>query len=525
MSGASLTEGVARRRQGPAGRLWQPVLDADLLGRYGLGVALLTALYYGAAHLGYAFEFSGPVAAIVWLPVGVGISFLYLGGLRFWPGVVIGDLLVNNYSTIPLGSALGQSVGNLLEVVIASVLLRRVARRGPPLASVHGLSGTLLALGAGTLLSASVGALTLSLGEVVSTSAIPHVWRTWLLGDFAGALVVVSLVLAWSPPPQRPWLRGRRLEAGLLLVILVALSELALHNGRPLSYVVFPALIWAALRFGPRGATTAIAICAGFVLWGASHYLGPFVVESIGRTVLNTQLFIVVSALTALSVAALVSERELFARRIGASSARLVEAADNERRRLERNLHDGAQQRLVALAAHLGLAAERAQEAPEEAAGLFEASQSELLLAIEELRELAHGIHPPVLREFGLASAVEAVAARAPVAIELGDMPRVRLDETAEATAYYLIVEALANAEKYARASRVRVRAKLRYWTLEVEVSDDGVGGAVERPGLGLEGMRDRVEATGGSFRLDSERGRGTTVWASVPATVVERVR
>ena len=120
MSGASITERAAGSRQGPAGRLLQPILDADLLGRYGLGIAVLAGAYYAGAHLGYAFEFSGPVAAIVWLPAGIGIAFLYLFGLRFWPGVVIGDLLVNNYSALPLGSALGQSVGNLLEVLIAT---------------------------------------------------------------------------------------------------------------------------------------------------------------------------------------------------------------------------------------------------------------------------------------------------------------------------------------------------------------------------------------------------------------------
>src|SRR5215469_6888561 len=108
-------------------------------GRYLLGLAALALAYYAAAHVGYAFEFSGPVAAIVWLPVGVGVAFLYLGGMRFWPGVVIGDLLVNNYSTLPVGTALGQSVGNLLEVLVAVALLRRLCPRGEPLASLRGV--------------------------------------------------------------------------------------------------------------------------------------------------------------------------------------------------------------------------------------------------------------------------------------------------------------------------------------------------------------------------------------------------
>src|SRR5207248_11640276 len=107
--------------------------------RYLGGLVALVALYYGAAQLGYALGFAGPVASIVWLPVGVGISFLYLFGLEFWPGVVIGDLLSNDYMALPFGSALGQTCGNLLEVVVATVLIHRLVRRGPPLATAGGV--------------------------------------------------------------------------------------------------------------------------------------------------------------------------------------------------------------------------------------------------------------------------------------------------------------------------------------------------------------------------------------------------
>src|SRR4051812_14576863 len=119
-----------------------------------LAVVVLATAYYGAAQLGYALEVAGPVAAIVWLPVGVGVSFLYLGGIRLWPGVLIGALLTNDYGALPLGPSLVQTCGNLLEVLLAAALLGRVARKGPPLGSIGGVMGMLGALAAGTAVSA-----------------------------------------------------------------------------------------------------------------------------------------------------------------------------------------------------------------------------------------------------------------------------------------------------------------------------------------------------------------------------------
>jgi signal transduction histidine kinase len=491
--------------------------------RYIFEILFVVVAYYASAHVGYALGFAGPVASIVWLPVGVGAAILYLRGPALWPGVVIGDLLVNNYSALPFGSAIGQSFGNLLEVVACAVLLRRVAARDRPLRTVSSLSGVLAAIAAATAISATIGLLSLYLGHVVTLGSVSHHWRTWWLGDFCGALIVLSLVLAWSPLPRRPWFRGHMLEVTLLLGTLVGLSLVTMHVGRPLSYLAFPALIWAALRFGPRGATLALAISAAFTIWGTTHFVGPFAFHELTRSVLETQLYLFVTALAALSVAALASEREQLARSVRASRTRIVVAADEERRRLERNIHDGAQQRLVALAAHLGLAASEAREVPESAAASFEAAQAELVVAIDELRELVHGIHPTALRRFGLARAVAIVAARSATPVELVELPLQRLDETSEATAYYIVLEAVANAQRHANASVVRVRGHLRSSCLELQIDDDGIGGAVERNDLGLQGLRDRVEATGGTFSFESEHGHGTRIEAEMPVTVVGR--
>jgi signal transduction histidine kinase len=324
-------------------------------------------------------------------------------------------------------------------------------------------------------------------------------------------------VLAWSSPlPARAWARRRSLEAAFLLVTLVALSELALRSHRPLTYLMFPALIWAALRFGQRGATVAIAVATGLTVWNTTHYTGPFAFESITRSVLSTQLFIAVAALSTLCLAAVVSERQRYADRLKASRARLVDSTDAERRRIERNLHDGAQQHLTSLAMHLGSAAERVRAYPEEAGALFGQAETQLARAITELRELAHGIHTSVLTDSGLASAMMSVARRSSVPVTFLRLPPTRLDAAVEATAYYVFVEAVANTQKHAHASSVQVSVTVDNGSLHVHVFDDGIGGATES-GFGLEGLRDRVETVGGTFHVDSVTGQGTRLHAAIP--------
>jgi integral membrane sensor domain MASE1 len=358
--------------------------------RYFLNVALLAIAYVASAKLGYWLEFAGPVAAIVWLPVGVGISSLYLFGLRYWPAIVVGDLLSNDWMKLPVGVAFSQTAGNLLEVVIAALLLLRLAQNGSPLRTVRGVAQLIGLIAVATLTSATIGTVALRAGGVIDSAHIANVWRTWWLGDACGALVVTPLAIAWSKGLPRAWDRPRLVEGALLAVAVVVLNNLALHNERPLAYVAFPTLIWAAIRFGERGATLAILATAAFAVWNTTHYEGPFSFESITRSVLSTQLYISIVAASTLSLAALASERERFAERLGASRDQALDAADRERRRIERNLHDGAQQRLLALAVRLELARQR--EAPSAAATMLGEAIEELELAVDELRELAHGV-------------------------------------------------------------------------------------------------------------------------------------
>ena len=207
-----------------------------------------------------------------------------------------------------------------------------------------------------------------------------------------------------------------------------------------------------------------------------------------------------------------ITERKHAEAELRASRARLVEIADTERRRIQRNLHDGAQQRLTAVLLSLG----RLRESPEERAALIDLAIDELAAGMEEIRQLASGLHPAVLSERGLASALEALALRAPIPVDLQVDVRSGLPEQLEAAAYYVVAEGLANIHKHAGASRLVVRIHNDSTTLVVDVLDDGVGGA-DPDGSGLRGLTDRVEALGGTLHLQSPPGGGTRLLAHIP--------
>jgi len=662
----------AWRQTKPGGLAW-----------YAAEVGVVTGLYYGTARAGLHLAYLHGSVTALWPPVGVGIAALVIGGPRLWPGIVAGDLLVADFST-PWGTVLGQTVGNTLEVVVAALLFMRLARGRRDLERVWDVLALVAAAIVGTLISAAFGVVSLRLGHVITAGEFGSVFRTWWLGDFSGALVFAPLLLVWAS--RRSWRmsRAQAVEGALLLAALIALIEVPSQQDVP--YIVFPVLIWAALRFGPWGAATAVAIAATLTVWNTARGSGPFVRESITHSLLASQLFVAVGALTSLILAAVTAERtasdraqrELTAeqgalrriatlvaseaaservfeqvtteaaqtlgasaaslarfdpdgtvmfiggwsrtgrlaypvgssmrldgagvlaavrdtgkpqrihrydelvgaigermtsfgygsstaapiklggevwgalvaaaardapfpdgaerrltdfadlvaqalanadayRKLADSRARIVEATDNERRRLERNLHDGAQQRLVTLALQLRLIKAALSGDPTAAESLVGEAGDELGQALSELRELAQGIHPAVLTAQGLRPALTALADRAPVPVRVKRVPKERLPEPVEVAVYYLVAEATTNVAKYAQATHATVTVEAAEGVATVAVADDGIGGAELRNGTGLVGLTDRIEALGGRLHIDSPRGRGTRLNAEIP--------
>ena len=228
-----------------------------------------------------------------------------------------------------------------------------------------------------------------------------------------------------------------------------------------------------------------------------------------------------VAAVTAAAGIALENGRlqaELRARvdELAGSRARVIEAGQNERQRLERNLHDGAQQRLVALSLELGLLEEQLVADPAARARLDGARRS-IAMSLTELRDVARGIHPAVVSAHGLAVALEELAAHAPVRVALDVDLDERVAEPVEVAAYYLVCESLANIAKHARATAAVVSVARSGGWLVVEVTDDGVGGADSERGSGLRGLADRVEALGGRLQVRSPPGEGTCVRGDLP--------
>jgi PAS domain S-box-containing protein len=294
-----------------------------------------------------------------------------------------------------------------------------------------------------------------------------------------------------------------RLDAGAALTVL--------RTGGParVDYDELEGVIPERMRaLGFRSSVGVPIVLAGET-WGALIAAMPHGVGLPAETERRLQAF---AELVALALASAHARDELAASRL-----RIVEASDAERRRLERNLHDGAQQRLVALSVALRLAQGAVRRAPGEAEEMLEVAAGELGEALTELRELAQGIHPAVLTERGLAAALQVLAARTPLPVAVDARVDGRLPEPVEAAAYYVASEALANVVKHACARAARVRAEHVDGEVEVEVEDDGAGGARLDRGSGLCGLRDRVEALDGRLELHSPPGGGTLVRAVLP--------
>src|SRR4051794_12515969 len=655
-------------------------------GLYVGAVLLLAFAYYLAGKIGLELAYLDGAVAALWPPAGLGLALLFLSGGRLWPGIVIGDLLLGDFSS-PLGTVLAQTAGNTLALVVAAMALRRLTGGRGDLARVGDVLALVACAVLASVVSGAIGPLALRLGGAIESSELWAVFRTWVLGDASGVLVVAPALLTWVTAGVTR-IRPRELFEGAgAMLALAVLAELSPQRDVP--FIVFPVLLWAALRFGPRGAATAILVVCSITVWNTAQSDGPFVRDSITDSLLATQLFIATSAITSLVLAAVTAERtraeaaqrELadeqaalrrvatlvagdpspsrvfdavteevgrllglpganvmqldgpgratvvgawsadgtprfpvgaalrfdgetlvpkvassglpqrverydeaggtFARilrdvgyragvaapvslggrlwgvlaavttsedpmpaeleqrlcdfadlvaqalanadayeKLAASRARVVEVGDAERRRLERNLHDGAQQRLVSVALGLTVVRSKLESDPQAARAILSTAQEDLAAGLAELRELARGIHPAVLTEHGLGPALHSLLARAPIAVEIVGLPEDRLPPNVEAAAYYVVAEAVTNVGKYAQASVATVAVQRYNAHVAVTVDDDGIGGADPAAGSGLDGLAARVESLNGHLDVDSPRGHGTRVTAEIPLAV-----
>src|SRR3954471_7941437 len=251
--------------------------------RYLIAVAAAALVYYLAGRVALELAYLDGAVAAMWLPAGIGLAVLVLYGPWLVPGVVIGDLALGDYST-PIGTVLAQTVGNTVALVVAAALLRRLTQGRTGLDRVFDVLALIACALVAAAVSAAFGPTSLRLGGVISTHELGEVFRTWTLGDAAGVLVVAPAVLTWVTSGVRGIHRPQLVEAGVLLVAVVLLVELPPQRDVP--YVVFPALLWAALRFGPRGAATATLIVCSISVWNTAENSGPFVRESLTNSLL-----------------------------------------------------------------------------------------------------------------------------------------------------------------------------------------------------------------------------------------------
>lgn len=493
-----------------------------------MAIVVLAVGYFATTHLGYGLEYPDAQRVALWPAVGFAVAGLVVFGRRAWPGIAIGGFIAR-LSAEPLAKDAaamveagitwtGMTVAGVVVPVVAAWLFERY-RLNTALNRLRDVLIVVLFGAVSSVLGAMISTAVLIITDVLHGHAALVFFGWWWVTDTMGIILVSPplLVLATAVRLRTNPFQGRGVEIAVLILLTVIATRLLFYTGLPVSFLVFPFVLWAALRLGVPGAAVVNIFLAGIAIWVSIKGQGPFAQLPPMQSLLVLQSFSASVAITSLVLAAVTAERQQATDEVRASRIRIVETADAERRRVERNLHDGAQQRLVSLSLLLRLAQMRlgAQPNPELKATLGQASD-ELQGALTELRELARGLHPAILTQEGLGAAVQSLAEQAPLPVAVTVSPR-RFSAAVEVTAYFIVCEALVNIAKYAQASAATVSIEYTDRRLSIEVADDGIGGADPDSGSGLGGLADRVAALGGELYVNSPTGGGTRVRAELP--------
>ena len=278
--------------------------------------AILAAAYFIAGKLSLKLAFLNASASPVWPPSGIAIAALLLFGYRLWPGILVGAFFVNLFTTGNLVPSAGIAIGNTLESLIAAWLIHRIASGLRAFDHAYDVFRFALALAISTLVAATIGVTTLALCGLAQWTNYPAIWITWWLGDFSGAVLFAPVLILWLGYPWRRINVVRDAEVAILLVLLAILSEVVFGGwfavsilNYPIAFILGPIIVWTAFRLTPRETATSLFVLAAIAIWGTLHRYGPFVRPDENQSLLLLQAFNVLTTITALALAAGMSER------------------------------------------------------------------------------------------------------------------------------------------------------------------------------------------------------------------------
>lgn len=534
--------------------------DARSTVRYVLALVLLAVLYAGAARAGLMLDAISGFATLVWAPTGIAIAALLLFGYPLWPAIFVGALAANVWTGASAFAALGIACGNTLEAVAATAILRRTPGFRLGLDRLEDV-GSFIVLAAAlcTAISATIGVSTLYLAGRVGTAQIAITWRAWWLGDLVGALVVAPMLLVWLS--QRPLVLGRgRLAEGIVLLLVVVSIGWYVFGGVTLgghsleqTYLVFPALVFAAMRFGQRGAVTAVFVTTIIAVWGTVSGHGPFARPVLSQGLFALQTFMAIATATFLVLGASVAEQrrtEDWLRR----ARELAEAANRAKSDFLAVMSHELRTPLNAISGYLELldmqVAGPVSETQRNYLSRIQGSQRHLLSLLEEVLgfarletgRLALSVQPVIVYDAiaGLEGMVQLEMQKKRLTFDCR-IPDVSLAALADPDKLrQILLNFIANGVKFTPdGGRITVGAEREEGRVRMWVADTGIGipsdqlenvfepffqveqGPTRRypgMGLGLAIARDLARAMNGDAWMESTPGVGSTAWLVLPA-------
>lgn len=545
--------------------------------RHALAALLVGAGYYVGAKIGFALTFQPHPVSTLWPPNSILFATLLLTPRRMWWFYLLAafpaHLLVQINQDIPATMILCWFVSNCSEALIGASILRYLTRSEVRFDNTHHVWVFILASLLGPFLSSFLDAAFVELNRF-GNSPYWAVFRMRFFSNVLASLTLVPLIVTWrrvnfAALKSESW--NRYLEAGLLVIGFLIVGTVSFSSRisggsmKPaLLYLPLPFLLWAAIRFGPRGSSTALIVASLFEIWGAIHGLGPFATQSAEMNALSVQLFLILASMPLMFLAALIKEREeaqeiafqegeqleqaldseqRVSRALSDSQeklrqshnqirkllGRLIDVQEAERRRISRELHDDLNQKIATLSMSISQLKRKVPQQDGQLVADLDQLRKTANGLTDEVRRLSHQLHPAVLEHLGLVPALESYIAsfrdEEQINVQFtADIGEVRIPFQTSICVYRVAVEALRNVARHSGAASAAVSLKRSQKVLELQVSDSGKGFDVETSrqggGLGLISIEERLRVLQGDCDVSSAPERGTTLVARVPLTV-----